>query len=321
MVEQLRVIKEIKRIYIIAERPVEPIGGANLFIASLHSTAALQKISSLSDADYTLLITHPGKVVFSLFGLERMLRIAGNSQAGLTYSDYKIAGDGYMKAVPLIDYQPGSLRDDFNFGSVLLYSSNAIRQAVEKMSVEYQYAALYDVRLKVSQSYPLVHINEYLYVQEEGMTMSDEEKQFAYVDPKNRSVQLEMEQACTEHLKVTGGFLKQPFKPVTFDADFEYEVSVIIPVRNRIRTIEDAVRSALSQKTSFRYNVIVVDNYSTDGTTKVLQDWEDEKLIHLVPGSKDLGIGGCWNMGVHHPACGKFAVQLDSDDIYSDENT
>ncbi|MCC8155660.1 MAG: glycosyltransferase family 2 protein, partial [Tannerellaceae bacterium] len=284
-------------------------------------TSTLQLIASKANDAYSLIITYPEKIVFNLFALERMVQVAEGTKAGLVYTDYKVSAGGEIQLVPLIDYQKGSLRDDFNFGPVLLYSSKALQEAVRKMDVDYQFASLYDLRLKVAQNHAIVHINEYLYTREEETVISDEEKQFAYVDPKNRAVQQEMEQACTEYLKNVGGFLKPVFKTINLEIPFEFEASVIIPVRNRIRTIADAVHSALSQKTSFPYNVIVVDNYSTDGTTEALQEWRDERLIHVIPESKELGIGGCWNVGVHHKACGKFAVQLDSDDIYSDENT
>ena len=223
----------------------------------------------------------------------------------------------------MIAYQPGSLRDDFNFGSVLIYNSEALKDAASRMDTTYHFAGMYDLRLKVSQLASLVHINEYLYSEVEQDNRKSGEKIFDYVDPKNRAVQVEMEAACTQHLKEIGGYLTPEFKQIEFNAGyFEYEASVIIPVRNRIRTIEDAIKSVLSQKTNFNFNLIVIDNYSTDGTTEAIDKFaSDSRLIHLIPERKDLGIGGCWNAGVHHPSCGKFAVQLDSDDVYSDENT
>jgi glycosyltransferase involved in cell wall biosynthesis len=187
----------------------------------------------------------------------------------------------------------------------------------------YRYAGLYDLRLKVSQKYPIVHINEYLYTEIDQDTRKSGEKLFDYVDPKNREVQIEMEQACTQHLKEVGAFLEPRFEDVTFDQHFfEYEASVVIPVRNRIRTIRDAIRSVLMQKTDFKFNLIVVDNHSTDGTTEAIDEFkDDERLIHLIPDRDDLNIGGCWNLAVHHEKCGKFSVQLDSDDVYSGEDT
>ena len=169
----------------------------------------------------------------------------------------------------------------------------------------------------------MVHINEYLYTEVETDIRKSGEKQFDYVDPRNRSRQIEMEQACTEHLKEIGGYLAPSFAPIDFEQEvFEYEASVIIPVRNRIRTIRDAIRSVLMQQCDFKFNLIVIDNHSTDGTTEAIDEFKaDERLVHIIPERNDLGIGGCWNMGVHHPKCGKFAVQLDSDDVYKDEHT
>lgn len=191
------------------------------------------------------------------------------------------------------------------------------------MKSDYNFAGLYDLRLKLSQHSNLVHINEYLYSEVENDTRKSGEKIFDYVDPKNRDRQIEMEQACTEHLKEIGGYLAPEFKKIEFSAgNFEYEASVIIPVRNRIRTIRDAIKSVLMQKTDFKYNLIIIDNHSTDGTTEAIDEFkDDERVIHIIPERTDLGIGGCWNMGVHHPKCGKFAMQLDSDDVYKDENT
>jgi GT2 family glycosyltransferase len=241
----------------------------------------------------------------------------------MVYADHYIVTNGTAKNNPVISYQQGSLRDDFNFGSVLIYNTSILKEAVAQMTADYQFAGLYDLRLKASQKASLVHINEYLYSEVEQDTRKSGEKIFDYVDPKNRAVQIEMEEACTQHLKAIGGYLAPEFRQIEFNAgDFEFEASVIIPVRNRIRTIKDAIRSVLNQKTTFKFNLIVIDNYSTDGTSEAIDEFaSDSRLIHLIPERKDLGIGGCWNAGVHHPMCGKFAVQLDSDDVYSDENT
>jgi hypothetical protein len=241
----------------------------------------------------------------------------------MVYADYYAVTNGEKKNNPLIEYQEGSLRDDFNFGSLLLYNTTALKDAAMRMRENYPYAGLYDLRLKVSQKYPVVHINEYLYTEIEEDTRASGQKIFDYVDPKNRQVQIEMEQACTQHLKDVGAFLEPAFEKIEFNrGDFEYEASVIIPVRNRIKTIRDAISSVLMQKADFPFNLIVVDNHSTDGTTEAIDSFKnDERLIHIVPERDDLGIGGCWNMGVHHTKCGKFAVQLDSDDVYSGEDT
>jgi glycosyltransferase involved in cell wall biosynthesis len=199
-----------------------------------------------------------------------------------------------------------------------------LKRAVAETTAEYQFAGIYNLRLKVSQHYTIVRINEYLYSEIELDTRKSGEKQFDYVDPKNRQVQIEMELACTDHLKAIGGYLVPNFESVNFDeGEFVNEASVIIPVRNRARTIEDAIRSVLAQKTTFPFNLIIIDNYSTDGTSDIIRKYaeQDNRVVHLVPERTDLGIGGCWNAGVDHATCGKFAVQLDSDDVYQDENT
>ena len=270
-----------------------------------------------------MLYTKFNTLEFGMFAVERMVKIADDSAAGMVYADhYNVVGDVRSNA-PVIDYQQGSLRDDFNFGSVLMFNASVLKNAVSKITKEYEFAGLYDIRLKVTQEAELVHINEYLYSDVELDTRKSGEKIFDYVDPKNRGVQIEMEEACTEHLKAIGGYLEPNFKKIEFSAgNFEYEASVIIPVRNRIRTIRDAIKSVLSQQADFKFNLIIIDNHSTDGTTEAIDEFKgDERLIHIVPERKDLGIGGCWNEGVHHPKCGKFAVQLDSDDVYKDENT
>jgi hypothetical protein len=292
-------------------------------IDSLRSTSTIKKIAEKADADYTLIYTKLADLRMGMFALDRMLQIAKDSAAGLVYADHYQIANGEKKNSPVIAYQKGSLRDDFNVGSVLVYKSANLKAAVAKMEKEYHFAGIYDLRLKVSQEADLIHINEYLYTEIESDNRKSGEKIFDYVDPKNRTMQIEMEDVCTDHLKKIGGYLAPNFKEINFsETGFEYEASVIIPVRNRIRTIADAVKSVLSQKTNFKFNLIVVDNYSTDGTTEAIDKFAgDERLVHFIPENKELGIGGCWNAGVHHPKCGKFAVQLDSDDVYSDENT
>ena len=215
------------------------------------------------------------------------------------------------------------MRDDFDFGSVLFYRSSMLKEAVSRMNVEYDFAGLYDLRLKVSQKGQLVHINEYLYDEIEDDNRKSGEKIFDYVDPKNRAVQIEMEQACTQHLKDIGGYLKPEFKSIEFSDDsFEFEASVIIPCKNRVKTIENAIVSALSQKTKVPYNVIVVDDNSEDGTVDIIKKYTDNpKLIYIAQDKSYHAIGGNWNAAFHHPKCGKFAIQLDSDDMYYDENT
>jgi hypothetical protein len=283
----------------------------------------MKEIAAQSTVDYTLIYTKREVLELGLFALERMIGIADDTSAGMVYADYFEWKEGRLTPHPVIDYRKGSLRDDFNFGSLLLYRSDVLKEAVACMPADYRYAGLYDLRLRVSQKAPLVHINEYLYTEVETDTRKSGEKQFDYVDPKNREVQIEMEKACTEHLKQIGGFLAPVFKTIDFNEEtFQTEASVIIPVLNRARTISDAIQSVLKQRTSFPVNLIIIDNHSTDGTTEIIESLAaDKRIIHIRPERKGLGIGGCWNLGVHHPACGKFAVQLDSDDVYSDEHT
>lgn len=306
------------------EKTSEMIDGCELIeVDSFRSMAMLRALAEKSDTDYTLIYTKTAELNFGYFALERMLQIAENSGAGMVYSDHYQMKEGKRVNAPVIAYQKGSLRDDFDFGSVLFYRTSALKKAVSEMTSDYKHAGLYDLRLKVSQSAELVHINEYLYTEIEQDNRKSGEKQFDYVDPKNRAVQIEMELACTDHLKKTGAYLKPEFKKVDFDGqNFEYKASVIIPVRNRVKTIADAIQSVFRQKTNFKFNLIIVDNYSTDGTNEAISEFAaDERLIQVIPENKDLGIGGCWNVGVAHEKCGKFAVQLDSDDVYSDENT
>ena len=292
-------------------------------IDALNSSATMKKIAAASEGDYTLFYTKYNNLVMGYLALERMVRLATDSKAAMVYADNYQVVEGKKSNAPVIDYQFGSLRDDFNFGSVLFFCTKALKAAAAEIDVEYTAAGLYDLRLKVSRQGDLVHINEYLYTEIALPVASEGESHFSYVDPKNRGVQIEMEQACTDHLKKIGGYLEPKFEEINFNqGDFEYEASVIIPVRNRVRTVRDAIKSVLSQKTDFKFNLIVIDNGSTDGTTEAIDEFkDDERLIHIIPERDDLGIGGCWNAGVNHPKCGKFAVQLDSDDVYSDENT
>lgn len=307
-----------------SETPANRPEGCGFISASNpFGSQSLKTIAAQAEAPYTLLYTKDTILNLGMFALERMVHILEDSGAGMVYADHYQLKGGQQSIAPVIDYQQGSLRDDFDFGSVLLLRTDALKEAASRMKADYQFAGLYDLRLKLSQQYELVHINEYLYTEVENDTRRSGEKIFDYVDPKNRNRQIEMEAACTEHLKEVGGYLKPEFEHIEFNrGNFEYEASVIIPVRNRIRTIRDAIRSVLTQQTDFRFNLIVIDNHSTDGTTEAIDEFaNDDRLIHIIPERNDLGIGGCWNLGVHHPRCGKFAVQLDSDDVYKDEHT
>jgi hypothetical protein len=285
----------------------------------MHSTSALKKIEKFATTEYTLLYFKPMALNPGPWAVERMVQAASDTRAGIVYSDFYVMKEGQLQPNPVIDYQDGSLRDDFNFGSVLLFRTDALRNALQKTDEEFSYAGMFDIRLKISQNFRIVRVPEYLYTEVETDTRKSGEKQFDYVDPRNRIVQIEMEKACTRHLKDIGAWLKPEFKTIDLSAgEFPVEVSVIIPVRNRAKTLEDAIRSVFSQKASFGFNLIVVDNHSTDGTTEII-NWlagDDNRLVHIIPGRHDLRIGGCWTTAVMDSRCGRFAVQLDSDDLY-----
>ena len=287
---------------------------------SLRSTQTLRSIAEAASENFILIYTKDQPLEMGLFALDRFIAVADDTKADMLYADHLELIDGQRRKHPLIECQAGALRDDFDFGSVLVFRTSSFRRAVRAMENDYEWGALYDLRLRMKK---IVHVNEYLYTEVETDTRKSGEKQFDYVDPKNRAVQIEMEQICTEHLKRIGAYLEPKFKDVEFTGGFPVTASVVIPVYNRVRTVKDAVESALSQKCDFPFNVIVVDNHSTDGTTKLLEEIaaKDARLIHIVPAKYDLGIGGCWNLAVHDKACGEFAVQLDSDDVYSGPHT
>ena len=287
------------------------------------SSVEVRRIAEEATGETTLLYIKDTEVTWGYMAEERMKQVMEVTGAAMVYADRYVIKNGQREQAPVIDYQLGALRDDFDFGAVVMIRTSALKEAASRMKANYCYAGFYDLRLKLSQRYGFVHINEYLYTEQEKDLRLSGQKQFDYVDPRNRERQIEMEQACTEHLKEIGAYLEPQFKSVNFDMEhFTYEASVIIPVKNRVKTIEDAINSVLSQKTDFPFNVIVVDNHSTDGTTELINKLAvDKRVIHVVPERTDLGIGGCWNMGIHHPECGKFVIQLDSDDLYSDEHT
>ena len=287
------------------------------------SRKEMERIAEIVNTRYVLLQITDEDIELGPFAPERFYTIAEMTQAGLVYADYREEKEDKFIPHPLIDYQEGSLRNDFDFGKLLFIRTSALKKAIRQATGDYQHAGLYDVRLNISRSYPIVHINEYLYTAKEKDTRSSGQKMFDYVDPRNQEAQKEMEQACTAHLKAIGAYLKPEFLKVDFtEENFPVEASVIIPVRNRVKTIEDAIRSVLHQKTSFAFNLIIIDNHSTDGTSERIQKYTDgAQVIHIRPKRTDLGIGGCWDLGVNHPECGKFAIQLDSDDVYSDTST
>ncbi len=292
---------------------------------SLRSTGTLRSIAEAVSGKYLLIYTKDKPLEMGMFALDRIISVAEDTGADMLYADhYRLVADGQRRKHPLIACQKGALRDDFDFGSVLVFRSSSFRRAVRAMESDYEFGALYDLRLRMKN---IVHINEYLYTEIETDGRKSGEKQFDYVDPRNRVVQVEMEKICTEHLKRIGGWLlpkfKEPNPDESVDAGFPVTASVVIPVFNRIRTVKDAVESALGQVCDFPFNVIVVDNHSTDGTTELLAGLalENENLVHIIPAKHDLGIGGCWNLAVHDEACGEYAVQLDSDDVYSGPDT
>ena len=330
-VKGLRECKETGNIFIVYPDSAEAShdlflqsGGCHVLpVGFLQQTRTWKALVRHIDTPYTLLYTNALPLKLGAYAIERMLRVISDTGAGMLYADSYKAKDGLLQPHPVNDCQEGSLRDDFDFGSLLLFQSSALKDAVNEMDADYQAAALYDLRLKVSKYKSLFHLPEFLYTESETDSRQSGEKLFDYVDPKNRQAQIEMEQACTHYLKDVGAWLKPKFTPVEFSSEtFPVEATVVIPVRNREKTIDDAVRSVLMQKTNFPFNLIVVDNHSTDITTAILQKIAsgDKRLIHIIPERNDLGIGGCWNEAIMRPQCGKFAIQLDSDDLYINES-
>ena len=293
---------------------------------SLRSTETLRSIAEAISQKYILIYTKEHPLEMGMFALDRILSIAEDTRADMLYADHyemMVVEDSVpiRRKHPLIDCQKGALRDDFDFGSVLVFRSSSFKRAVRAMEEDYRWGALYDLRLRMKK---IVHINEYLYTEIETDNRKSGEKQFDYVDPKNREVQIEMERICTEHLKRIGAYLEPKFKePELSMVEFPVTASVVIPVFNRVKTVKDAVESALAQMCDFSFNIIVVDNHSTDGTTELLNELaaKDDRVVHIVPAKYDLGIGGCWNLAVHSESCGEYAVQLDSDDVYSGPDT
>lgn len=288
---------------------------------NIGSSATLKKILSCCQTPWLAIYTGSGTLETGASALHRFIRIAQDTNAAILYSDYREQEKGTLAPHPVIDYQPGSLRDDFHFGPLLFLNTGKARAAFSDIKENYTYAALYALRLQLSINDVILRVPECLYTVTACNPEETGEKQFNYVDPRNKAVQTEMEQACTCHLKNTGTWLAPShIKEINDTAHpFPVKASVIIPVKNRERTIADAVNSALNQQTDFPFNVLVVDNHSTDGTTRILQDLSARhtNLLHILPEQQGLGIGGCWNRAVNDTRCGQFCVQLDSDDLYS----
>lgn len=301
-----------------------PEGCTFVITDRLESSNTIVSIVENTDADYVMICTRHTTIGWGNNTLERFLRVADDTDAVMVYADHYKMVEGKMEKHPVIDYQSGSLRDDFDFGSLWCIKAQALADYIAQPDrEEYQFAALYDLRLYLSRVGEIFHLNEFLYSEAELDTRKSGEKQFDYVNPRNREVQIEMEKACTQHLGKVGALIDTTFyrQPDFGEQDFEYEASVIIPVFNREKTVADAVKSALGQKASFKFNVIVVNNHSTDRTGEILDELKVDNLIQIVPERTDLGIGGCWNEAINSSFCGKFAVQLDSDDLYSSLKT
>ena len=306
------------------------------------ATQAIREIAQKATAPYTMICLKPD-IEWVYLGQERMIQVLEMTGATMVYADHfnKLqTDDGWsIGEAPVIDYQAGALRDDFDFGAVLLWRTDTLRALVAQMDTDYEYAGLYDLRLRATDRMtqtacePLVHIPEYLYYEVETDTRKSGEKLFDYVDPRNRAVQVEMEACVTAYLKRIGAYLEPgEYKELSAiscqDSDFPVTASVIIPCKNRARTIADAVRSALNQKVrdGYSFNVIVVDDNSTDGTAEIIREMvngtcPDGKLIYIPQDKTWHAIGGNWNVAIHDPRCGKYAIQLDSDDTYFDETT
>ncbi len=308
-------------IFVLSRQCVNVEGSTCILVDRLYSSESIKTIADCASHDYALLLLQESDITIGQYGLDRMMQLAECSDASMLYCDYYEHKAGQLSLNPVIAYQEGSLRDDFNFGPAQLYKTDVLKTFDGAVTANWNYAGYYALRLLASRMGEITRIAEPLFTMVETDTRLSGEKQFDYVQSAARERQIEMEQACTVHLQKVGAFLNDNFKSVEFATGFPVEASVVIPVRNRIKTIKDAVDSVLSQQCTFRFNLIVVDNHSTDGTTELLKNYKDERLIHVIPERSDLGIGGCWNEAVFHEQCGRFAVQLDSDDLYYDNST
>lgn len=321
IVDQLKDSPSVSSVYVLSNSPVQITGAENLIVENLYAADTVRLIAQKSNTEYTLLCLQEKQIELGQFAVERMLQLAKSGHASMLYTDYYEIKDGIQTNHPVTDYQQGSLRDDFNFGPVQLFRKDVLKKFTTTISKNWQHAGIYSLRLLASRMGEINRIPEFLFTMEETDVRQSGEKQFDYVKTNAREKQLEMEEACTDHLKNIHAFLRPRFKEADLTGDFPIEATVVIPVKNRKRTIKDAVDSVLSQKTDFPFNLIIVDNHSTDGTTEILKEYEDKRLIHHIPERTDLGIGGCWNEALFHSQCGRFIIQLDSDDLYYDPST
>ncbi len=294
---------------------IEPTGNIDVETveATAFDTSILKRIND-HDADTTIIYTKATPLNIGYRALDRMITTCRTTDNSVAYADYYEIKQGQNHNHPLIDSRPGSVRNDFDYGSLLAFNTSGSRKLCTDGN--YRYAALYAAMLTRKK----IHIPEFLYTEHESDLRLSGEKQFDYVNPAMSEVQVEMEQAFTHFLSKQNALLTTDMiRQANLDVDFQCEASVIIPVRNREKTIADAVKSALGQQAEFSYNVIVIDNHSTDNTSAIVDRMaqEDKRVVHLVPARTDLGIGGCWDYAIRSEHCGKFAVQLDSDDLYS----
>jgi Glycosyl transferase family 2 len=332
--ETVGILKQLADTPFIRHTAVAAPPGAKLPSGPLHRLRAtalrsgeevVEALRWFESTDATLLLWLPSpRVELTSTGMHRLAAVAADTRAALVYSDYfDLQAEGAAKLHPLIDYQPGSVRDDFDFGQITLINRsfiNGLADAIEADRVAGPFGGWYDLRLRLAERGPITHLSEPTYTVAAAPEHASGEAHFSYVDPRNRDYQIEMERIATAHLKRIGAWLPRPKKQLsTGSGTFSVEASVVIPVRNRIRTVADAVKSALSQQADFGFNVIIVDNHSTDGTTQLLEGLAayDPRIVHLVPTRNDLGIGGCWNEAIYSERCGRYAVQLDSDDLYA----
>lgn len=328
-IRHLQECPTVDRIFLLPTSPVPNLSLPDkcyiLPSSAPESVEKYKQIALYANTPFTLICTQVQDLEFGYMALERMCDYLSAPQCSMAYADHYKTIKGERTPHPVIDYQLGSVRDDFDFGSLLMFRTDYLKRAINEIEAEkeYQHSALYALRLALSRYGELTHIREFLYTETEIDLRKSGEKQFDYVDPRNRQVQIEREEVFTRHLKKIGAYLKPGMMTVDLkEGEFSHEASIIIPVRNRARTINDAIRSVLEQETSFPFNLIIIDNHSTDGTSEIIEQYKnDNRVIHLIPERTDLGIGGCWNLGINHPQCGRFAIQLDSDDLYSSPHT